>query len=69
MLVAQAHPNPMSRVPLLARRFYVRSQHLVDVFLDRTQPRRISNYRFSLGRNRVPNRLPHHPPVHAMLLG
>jgi hypothetical protein len=69
MLAAQAHPNPMSRVPLFARRFYVRGQHLVNVFLDRTQPRRFSNYRFSLGRNRVTDRLPHHPSVHAVLLG
>jgi hypothetical protein len=69
MLAAQAHPDPMSRMPLFARRFYVHGQHLVDVFLDRTQPGRFSYYRFSLGRNRVPDRLPHHPPVHAMLLG
>jgi hypothetical protein len=69
MLAAQAHPDPMSRMPLLARRFYVRAQHLVDVFLDWTQPRCFPYYSFSLGRNRVPNRLPHHPSVHAMLLG
>jgi hypothetical protein len=67
MLAAQAHPDPMSRMPLLARRFYVRGQHLIDVFLDRTQPRRFPYYRFSLGRNRVPESLPHHPPVHTVL--
>jgi hypothetical protein len=69
MLAAQAHPDPMSRVPLLARRFYVRSQHLLDVFLQRAQSRRFSDHRFSFGRNRVPERLSHHAPVHTMLLG
>ena len=59
----------MSRMPLLARRLNVRGQHPLDVLLDRTQPGRFAYHRFSLGRNRVPDRLPHHPPVHAMLLG
>jgi hypothetical protein len=67
MLVAQPHPDPMSRVPLLARRFYVRSQHLLDVFLQRAQSRRFSDHRFSFGRNRAGKRLPHHPPVHTVL--
>jgi hypothetical protein len=69
MLVAQAHPDPMSRMPLFARSFYVRGQHLLDVFLDRTQPWRFSYNRFSIGRNRAFQCLPHHPPVHTMLLG
>jgi hypothetical protein len=69
MFVAKAHPNPMSRMPLLARRLKVRGQHPLDVFLDRTQPQRFPNYRFSLGRDRACQRLPHHPPVHAMLPG
>ncbi len=69
MLVTQAHTGSKSRVPLLARRLNVRGRHLVDVFLDRAQPGRLSYHRFSLGRNRVPDRLTHHPPVHTMLLG
>jgi hypothetical protein len=48
---------------------YVCGQHLLDVFLQRTQPRRFSDNRFSLGRNRASQRLSHHPSVHAMLLG
>jgi hypothetical protein len=68
-LAAQAHPNPMSRMPLLARRFYVRGQHLLNVFLQRTQPRRFPYHRFSSRRDRVAERQPHHPPVHTMLLG
>jgi hypothetical protein len=67
--MAEAHPDPMSRMPLLARRSEVRAQHLVEVFLDRTQPGRFSYRRFSLRRNRARYRLPHHPPVHIMLLG
>jgi hypothetical protein len=69
MLAAQAHPDPMSRMPLLARSFYVRGQHLVDGLLDRTQPGRSPYYRFSLGRNRASQCLPHQPSVHVMLLG
>ena len=54
-------------MPLIARRLYVRDQHLVDVFLDRTQLRRFPYYRFSIGWNRAGKRLPHHPPMHAVL--
>jgi hypothetical protein len=42
MLAAQAHPDPMSRMSLLARSLKVCGQHLVDVFLDRPQPRRFT---------------------------
>jgi hypothetical protein len=69
MFAAQAHPNPMSRMPLLAWRFYVRGKHPLDVYLQRSQPRCFPYHRFSLGGNRVPDRLPHHPSVHAMLPG
>ena len=69
MLVAQTHPDPMCRMPLLARCLKVPHQHLVNLFFHRTQPRRLSYHRFSLEGNRVRYRLTHHPPVHAMLLG
>ncbi len=69
MLVPQPYSNPMGRMPLLARCFYIQGKHLIDVFLGRTKPGRFPNCRFSIVRNRVPDRLPHHPPVHTMLLG
>ncbi len=69
MLLAQPHPDPMSRMPLFARSLKVGGQHPLDVLHDRTQSRRFAYHRFSLGRNRVADRLPHHPPVHAVLLG
>ena len=69
MLLAQPHPDPMSRMPLFARSLKVRGQHPLDVRHDRTQSGRFAYHRFSLGRNSVPDRLPHHPPVHTVLLG
>lgn len=59
----------MSRMPLLARSLKVGAQHLLDVRHDRTQSGRVPYHRFSLGRNRVAGCLPHHPPVHTVLLG
>ncbi len=69
MLLAQPHPDPMSRMSLLARSLKVRGQHPFDLLLHRTQSGRFTYHRFSLRRNRVPDRLSHHPPVHAVLLG
>jgi hypothetical protein len=59
----------MSRVTLLAWRLKVHGQHAVDQFLDRTEAGSFLYYCFSLGRDSVADRLPHHPPVHAMLPG
>ena len=67
MLLAQPCPDPMCRVPLLARRLPVGLQHPVDVIFHRTQFGRVT-YRFPLlWRNRAGNRLAHHSPVHSIL--
>jgi hypothetical protein len=57
----------MSGVTLLAWRLKVHGQHAVDQFLDGAEAGSFPYRRFSLGRDSVPDRLPHHPPVHAML--
>ena len=68
VLAAQAHPDPMSRVPLLAWRFS--SEASICSMCSLTGPTvRFPHHRFSLGRNRVPDRLPHHQTVHTMLFG
>jgi hypothetical protein len=59
----------MSRVTLLARRLNIHRQHAVDQFLDGAEAGSFPYHRFSFGRDSVPERLPHHPPVHAMLPG
>jgi hypothetical protein len=69
MFLAQPHPDTMSRMPLFARSLKVRGQHPLDVRHDRTQSGRFAYHRFSLGRNSVPECLPHHPPMHTVLLG
>jgi hypothetical protein len=53
MLLAQTHPDPVSRMPLLARGLLIRDQHLVDESLDRTQSRRFSYHPLAFGMNRA----------------
>ena len=59
----------MSRLTLFARSLKIRGQHPLDVRHDRTQSGHFTHHRFPLVRNRVPDRLPHHPPVHTVALG
>jgi len=67
MLVPQPGPDPMRRVPLLARRLPVRFQHLLDMLFDRSQPRLFPIGLLPVRRDRARDRLAHHPPVNAML--
>ena len=61
-LFAQSRPNPMCRVPLLARCLPIGFQHPLDVFLHRTQLGLLTSRLLFLRRDRAGNRLPHHPP-------
>lgn len=68
MILAYEHPDPVSRVPLLAHSLQIRNQHRSICAI--TGPS-LGASRTSLWArgNRAPQRLPHHPPAHSMLLG
>jgi hypothetical protein len=68
MLPANPFPDPVRRVPLLARRFPIALQNPVDKLSHRPQLRTASRLCFSHWRNRTGQRLPHHPPVRLQLL-
>ena len=68
MLLAQARPDAMRRVPLLPRRLPVGLQHAVDGILQRPESRLLPFVLLALRWDRAGDRLAHHPTMHAMLL-
>src|SRR5579885_3546642 len=67
MLQPQSPPDPVRRVPLLPGRLPVCLQHLLDQRNHRRQLRTLPLRDLPRCRNRIPDRLPYHPPVHTEL--
>jgi hypothetical protein len=58
-----------ARYAAAARRFEIRRQHPIYGVLQGTQFRLFLDRLFPVRRNRIPDRLPHHPPMHSVLFG
>ena len=68
MFRLQTRPDAVRRVPLLAGRLPVRFQHAVDQDSHCIDLRPLPLVFLPFRWNRAGNRLPHHPPMHAVLL-
>ena len=68
VFLSQSGKDPVCCVSLLPRRISVFFQNPIDDLLQRAQTRLVLFEVFPLRRNRIGDRLPHHPAMHAVLL-